>query len=374
MDFLVDEGTEAFRAEVRAVLAEHLTDDARARVRATGTAHWWPLHRAFAAAGWIGAAWPPEEGGQARSLHEMDVLYEEAARAGAPMAGFSTTMVVAETLRRAGTAEQRQRILPRILAGDLVIALGYSEPDAGSDVAAVQTRADRRSDGDWTINGQKAFTTTAEEAGYVFVLARTNTAAPKHRGLTLFLVPTNADGFGITPVHTLGGERTNMTFYADVIVGDDARVGGIDRGWETMLVALDFERGGEFAAEMRRLVDLTVAAARAGEVEDGDALLRGLGRAAAETEVAQLLGTRATCLRAQRLPANVEGTMAKLYATEALQRNASALLAAVGGGDALEELYRHSVVTTIYGGTSEILRGVVAERRLGLPRARTKTS
>jgi alkylation response protein AidB-like acyl-CoA dehydrogenase len=297
------------------------------------------------------------------------------------MAGFSTTMIVAETIRRVGTREQRERLLPRVLAGDIVFALGYSEPGAGSDVASVRTRADRRDDGRWVINGQKAFTTTAEEAEYVFVLARTNCAVPRHRGLTLFLVPTSAGGFSISPVRTLGGERSNMTFYEDLVVSDDARVGDIDAGWQTMMIALDFERGGEFAAEMQRLVDLVTAWALEQPQQLPAATLRRIGRAVAHTEAAKLLGAKATALRAERRPANLEGTMAKLYATEALQHHASALLDALGPAGALQEgapaapraggieaMYRHSIVTTIYAGTSEVLRGVIAGRWLKLPR------
>jgi alkylation response protein AidB-like acyl-CoA dehydrogenase len=382
MDFSLDGRAEAFRVEVRRVLDEHYTEDERRRAHETGTEHSWKLHRALAAAGMLGAAWSVEDGGAGRSQHEMDVLYEEAARAGAPMAGFSTTMVVAESIRRVGTPEQRERLLPRVLAGDIVFALGYSEPDAGSDVASVQTRAERRDDGRWVINGQKAFTTTAEEAEYVFVLARTNGAVPKHRGLTLFLVPTSAEGFSISPVHTLGGERSNMTFYEDVVVDDDARVGDVDAGWQTMLIALDFERGGEFAAEMQRMIDLVTTWALERAEELPAAALRRIGRAVTHTEVAKLLGSQATSLRAQMRPANLEGTMAKLYATEALQQHASALLDTLGPAGALQEgapeapvaggleaMYRHSIVTTIYGGTSEILRGVIAERWLQLPRA-----
>lgn len=378
MDFATSPQAEQFRIQVREVIRTHFPDEERRAVARTGTKHSWSLHRGFAAAGMLGAAWPVEEGGQNRSPHEMDSLYEEAARAGAPMAGFSTTMLVAETIRRVGTAEQRQRVLPRVVAGEIVIALGYSEPNVGSDVAAVRTRADRRDDGRWVINGEKAFTTTVEEAHYVFVLARTNHDVPRHRGLSLFLVPATSDGFSFSPVGTLGGERSNMTFFSDVVVDDTALVGDLDKGWETMLVALDFERGGEFAAEMKRMMDLVCRWASVQPDEVSGATLRRIGRAAADTAIAGLLGSRATCLRADRRPANLEGTMAKLYATEALQHHSSQLLDALGSSGAarvgewetaVEHMYRHAFATTIYGGTSEVLRGVIAERRLGLPRA-----
>lgn len=377
MDFTASPQAEQFKREVRDVIATHYTDDERRAVGSTGTKHSWAFHRGLAAAGLLGAAWPVEEGGQGRDPHEMDGLYEEAARAGVPMAGYSTTMLVAETIRRVGTTEQRERVLPRVVAGEILIALGYSEPGVGSDVAAVQTRADRRDDGSWVINGEKAFTTTAEEADYVFVLARTNHEVSRHRGLSLFLVPTSSEGFSISPVPTLGGERSNMTTFAGVVVDETALVGDVDSGWQTMLVALDFERGGEFAAEMKRMMDLMAAWVSAQPTAASPATLRRVGRAATETAVASLLGSRATCLRAESRPANLEGTMAKLYSTEALQRHSSLLLDALGssgaarGGDlerSIEGMYRHAFAPTIYGGTSEVLRGVIAERRLGMPR------
>lgn len=378
MDFTPSARAEEVRTKIRAVIREYFTEDERRKVAETGTHHSWAFHKGLAAAGMLGAAWPVEEGGQGFDVHEMDALYEEAMFAGAPMAAFSTTMLVAETIRRTGSVELRERVLPGVLAGETLIALGYTEPGVGSDVASVQTRAERRADGRWVINGEKAFTTSAEVATYVFVLARTNPDAPRHRGLSLFLVPTSAPGFSLSPVPTLGGERSNMTVFDDVVVGDEALVGEVDGGWQTMLVALDFERGGEFAAEIRRLLDFVVAWAREHPSEVTPHMLRRLGRAVADTEIARLLGVRTTGLRAQGKPSNLEGSMAKLYGTEAFRRHSSSLLDALGpsgaarGGElqrAIEHEYRHAFVTTIYGGTSEVLRGVLAERRLGLPRA-----
>ncbi len=291
-------------------------------------------------------------------------------------------MLVAETIRRMGSRELRDRVLPGVLAGETIIALGYTEPGVGSDVAAVRTRATRREDGKWVINGEKAFTTSAEVATYVFVLARTNPDVPRHRGLSLFLVPTSTPGISFSPVHTLGGEKSNMSVFDNVVVGDDALVGEVDGGWQTMIVALDFERGGEFAAEVQRLLDLVVDWAGENPEEITPHMLRRLGRAATATEVSRLLGIRTTGLRAEGRPANLEGTMAKLYGTETLLKHSSQLLDSLGARGAarardldreIEHVYRHSFVTTIYGGTSEVLRGVLAERRLGLPRAGSKS-
>jgi len=382
MDFSLDERAEAFRAEVREFLRAHLTDEVRARVAASGTYHDWEFHRAIAAKGWIGAAWPVEDGGQGRDRADMDILYEEMAAAGAPVEGMSVTLIIAETLRRAGTPEQRERILGPVREGRLLLSLGYTEPDAGSDLASARTRAVRDGDG-WRITGQKNFTTHAHEADYVFLLARTDPQARKHAGLTMFLVPTSAEGFSLAPVHTLSGERTNLTFYEDVYVPDTARVGAVGQGWEIVSLALAFERGGEFAAQLRRLVHATVTWAHAAGREGDPRLLRRLGRAVTATEVSRLLGSRATWLRTTERAGAVEGAMAKVYATEALVRWTGELLDATGergllnpgtrdapAGGELQHLYREAQISTLYGGTSEVLRGVVAERHLGLPRSR----
>jgi alkylation response protein AidB-like acyl-CoA dehydrogenase len=383
MDFAINDHTVAFRQEVRELLAERLTDEVRERVRETGTAHDWGLHRAMAERRWIGAAWPREEGGLEMDAYDMEILYEELAAAGAPTDGFSISMVVAETIRRVGTEEQRERVLGPIQRGEVLASLGYSEPDVGSDLAAVKTKAVREGDG-WRIEGQKAFTTMAHEADYVFLLARTDPEAPPHRGLTLFLVPTDAEGFSLDAVHTLGGERTNMTYFNGVLVGDENRVGGVDEGWKVIMLALAFERGGEFAAQLRRLTEAAAHYARESGLGEDPTMLERVGRLRADTEVARLLGSRATWLRASERAGDIEGTMAKLYATEALIRNSRQVLDAAGAAglrarDAsswavahLEHTYMHSHVTTIYGGTSEILRGVIAERRLGMPRNRPR--
>ena len=141
----------------------------------------------------------------------------------------------------------------------MLIALGYSEPDSGSDVAAAKTTAVRDGD-DWVINGQKMFTSTAQLATHVFVLARTNPDVPKHKGLTLFLVPTASPGYEIQPIHTLGGQVTNATFYADVRVPDSARIGGVDAGWSVMKVALVYERGVGSTASMEQTLARDLAA------------------------------------------------------------------------------------------------------------------
>jgi hypothetical protein len=391
MDFSLPTEVEAFRAEVRAFLAEHVTDEVVETAHRTGTVHDWGLHRSMAAEGWLSAGWPAEYGGQGRSPLEMNALTEEMYLAGAPVDGLGVASLVAHTLLIDGTEWQKATIIPEILAGEALCSLGYSEPDAGSDVAACATRAVPADDGsgDWVVNGQKMFTTLAHEARYVFLLTRTNTEVAKHRGLTMFIVPMETPGIEITPVHTMGGERTNITFYTDVRVDDRYRVGEVDGGWKVMMTALTFERNSSWYGECVRLLDHAVAWARSTRDEHGrrmidDPLVRErLAEVAIGNEVSNLLGWRAAWMASEGTLPGVEGTMAKLFTTEHYQRSADDLLDCLGaeglrrhGEDGapadgwIEALYRHCQVTTIYGGTSEICRGVIAERGLGLPRSR----
>jgi alkylation response protein AidB-like acyl-CoA dehydrogenase len=389
VDFRLGEEEAAFRESVRVFLREQVTDELRDRVHRTGTRHDWDFHRNLAARGWLNAHWPRAAGGQGRSPLAMMAFHEELALADAPTDGMGITMLVADVIRAVGTPEQKELFLRPVLGGKCLFCLGYTEPDAGSDVAAVITRAVR--DGDrWVINGQKMFTTLAHEANFVFLLTRTNSNVPQHRGLTMFLVPMNAPGIEIQPVHTLGGERTNVTFYTDVRVADSMRVGAVDGGWDVMRVALAFERGGAMGSELQRHLRRAVEwANHASDDHDGcpmdDPEVRTtLARVAIRAEVGRLLNLRTICDSAQNgVPNHVFGSMAKVYLTEALVHSVSELLDRLGtegvlqrGDEAapadgwLEAAFRHVPVTTIYGGTSEVQRSIIAERGLSLPRIR----
>ena len=372
----------AFRAEVRAVLADAGTDEAIARADTTGTVHDWAFHRRLAGQGLVAAGWEPEWGGQGRDDREVLALWEELERAGAPTDGWGTSELVARTLAVAGTDEQRHRIVPRVLSGEILICLGYSEPDSGSDVAAAATRAER--DGDqWVVNGQKMFTTLAHEASYVFLLTRTNPDVAKHRGLTMFLVPMDTPGIEVTPILTLSGERTNITYYTDVRVADEWRVGAVDGGWDVMRVALAFERRPTMVGELDRLLRqyLEWARRRPGLLVQAPVRTR-LASAFVDLEAGRRLSERMAALTAAGELPIVEGSMAKLWSSEALVRAAASLLDTLGvdgvlsagapdapAGGAVELMHRHSQVTTIRAGTSEIQRTIIAERGLGLPRS-----
>ena len=390
-DFKLGPDVAAFRAEVRAFLAENVTDEVIETAHRTGTIHDHGLHTKMAEAGWISAGWPAEFGGQGRSPLEMNALSEEMYLSGAPVDGLGVASLVAHTLLLCGTDWQKRTIIPEILSGQALCCLGYSEPDAGSDVASVVTKATR--DGDqWTVTGQKMFTTLAHEAQYVFLLTRTNTDVAKHKGLTMFVVPMDTEGISFTPVHTMGGERTNITYYDDVKVDDRYRVGEVDGGWAVMMTALVFERNSAWYGELVRLLDHGLGWARrtpspTGATMADDPLVRErLARIAIGNEVSNLLGWRAAWMAANDTLPGVEGTMAKLFTTEHYQFAANELIDALGAdglrrhGDAsadesiahgwIEAIYRHCQVTTIYGGTSEVLRGIIAERGLQLPRNR----
>ncbi len=387
MDFRLGSKSDTFRAEVRSFLDENLSPEVVERAHRTGTMHDSDFHRALGRQGWIAASWPAEYGGQERDPFEMTALRDELRLAGVPTDGMGLSMIVSQTIRRVGTDEQKRELLPRALAGEIIISLGYSEPDSGSDVASIKTRADRDGD-EWVINGQKMFTTLAHEADFVFLLARTNHDAAKHRGLTMFLVPLHSPGIEIQPVHTMGGERTNATFYSDVRVHDRYRIGDVDGGWQVMTVALAFERGGFGLSDADRVWGQAVAWAEATRRDDGTrviddpAVRERLAVMRINNEVAKLLAYRTSFVAAQgRLP-GVEGSMHKLFYAESMIADSAELVDMLGADGVLqrgeadapvegwvEHLFRHAAVTTIYGGTSEMQRSIIAERGLGLPRS-----
>jgi alkylation response protein AidB-like acyl-CoA dehydrogenase len=388
MDFRLGAKSDAFRDEVREFLRDHLRPEMIERAHDTGTGHDWEFHRALGAQGWIAASWPEEYGGQGRDPFEMTAMRDELRLAGVPTDGLGQSIIVARTIRAVGSEEQKQTFLPPFLAGEILFGLGYTEPDSGSDVAAAKTRAVRDGD-DWVIDGQKMFTTLAHEAAYVFLLTRTNPDVPKHRGLTMFLVPLDAPGVEIHPVHTMGGERTNATFYTGIRVPDAFRVGEVDGGWDVMTVALTFERGGSALSEADRVWQQTVDWATSTRRPDGtrvidDPLVRErFATMRTNNEVARLLALRCSYLAASGGLPGVEGSMHKLWYAEAMTADASELVDMLGADGVLahgeagapvdgwvEQLYRHAAVTTIYGGTSEVQRGIIAERGLGLPRSR----
>jgi alkylation response protein AidB-like acyl-CoA dehydrogenase len=386
VDFRLGEKSEVLRKEAREFFREVVTPEMFEECYRNGVLHDPSFARALHEKGWMAPGWPVEYGGQGRDPMEVLALTEEMARAGAPMYGIGITMMIATVVRLLGTEEQKRKILPKALAGEILIAMGYTEPENGSDAAAAQTRAVRSGD-EWTITGSKMFTTNAHISDYVFLLTRTDPEAPKHRGLTTFLVPLKQPGVQIQAVYTLSGERTNITFYDDVVVGDEWRIGDVNAGWRVMGVALELEHSSGFAGEQDRLHSHVEAWARETTGDDGrprieEAGVRErLGKAATEAEVSRLLQRRAAWMASIGENAHAKGSMSKLFSSERLERQAADFVELLGpdgvrawgdpttpAGGAIEQELRHAKATTIYGGTSEIQRNIIAQHGLGLPR------
>ena len=386
MDFSLSAGAVEFRAEVKAFIADHLTTEVVDQMHATGTFNDKAFNAALADAGLLAGAVP---GYGDRDPIELYILFNELEKAGAPYDGLAVTMLVAGVVNAVGTDFHRSRVLGKLLTGRFNCCLGYSEPDHGSDVASITTKAVRDGD-EWVITGQKMWTTMAHVSDWVILLTRTNPDVPRHKGLTMFLVPMDTPGIEVQPVPTMATERTNATFYDDVRVGDEWRLGEVDGGWAVMGVALAFERGvmggtNPAVPLLRHVRDWAGGAASPdGGTMLQDPLLRErLARTAIANQVSQLLTLRAAWIAATGGLPGLEGSMAKLYATGRYQQavgwfqemaGAEGLLGFDADGAAADGWIdydaRHAPVTTIYGGTTEINRNNVAERHLGLPRDR----
>jgi len=304
-------------------------------------------------------------------------------KAPAPSPALALALIVAGIVNRVGTDVQRERIIPALVSGGSFACLGYSEPDAGSDLASITTRAVR--DGDhWVINGAKMWTTLAHEADWVLLLTRTDPDVPKHKGLTTFILPLDTPGITVKPVHTMSTERTNATFYDDVRVSDEWRLGAENGGWGVLTVGLAFERGvvGDTSHGVPLLRQFREWAEATGAIAEPLVRER-MARAAIDNEVAKLLAQRSAWIAASGGLPGVEGSVSKLFAAPAFQKAAHWFQQAAGpaglrafheaGAAAdgwIDHASRSAPVLTIRGGTTEINRNNVAERGLGFPKAR----
>jgi alkylation response protein AidB-like acyl-CoA dehydrogenase len=389
MDFVESDELAAHREAARAWVNANVRPEWVEEQYWSGTHQTMELHRRLARDGLLGAGWPAEYGGTDVDPDFAAAVFAEITLMGLRADGWSTTCMVINTINQVGTEQQKREYIAAALRGDMLIALGYSEPDSGSDVAAAKTAAVRDGE-EWVINGQKMFTSTAQCCSHVFVLSRTNPEVPKHKGLTLFLVATDSHGFELQPIHTLGGQRTNATFYSDVRVPDSARIGGVDEGWSVMRVALVYERGAASPVLIGQTLSKEVAGwARKTSRADGSLVLddplaaERLARMAIDEEVARLLMLRMRWMTQTGQLPGVEGSMQKLFKSETAQRHYNDTIDILGvegllqpgasgapGDGKFEAEFRTSVVETIRGGSSEILREIISERRLGLPRNR----
>jgi alkylation response protein AidB-like acyl-CoA dehydrogenase len=348
-----------------------------------------PARRAFmtklAERNWLGMSWPNAYGGgEKEGIYEY-LLNERLARRGAPQIGKGVG-IVGKTLMRHGSEKLKREFLPKILHNEIQFAIGYSEPEAGSDAAAMALRAVRDGD-DWRLNGQKIFTTSAHFADWYWVGARTDPGAPKHHGITLFLLRMDQPGLTVQAMPTIGDERTNSVYFDDVRVSDDYRVGELNKGFQYISEALDLERFTMFTfspieQRMEELCTFVATAERDGRpLRDDPVVRQRIARLISQTEVARVLGLRVVARSMQGgAPPTTEASAYKLYATTLSQRIADAALDIAGPGGQLrvhtaeapmrgrpELTYRYTVIDTIGGGTSEIQKNIIARRRLGLP-------
>lgn len=351
-------------------------------VHESGTLHDSVLHAAMAERGWLGMAWSessPYAADPARAAHTC-ALWTATNYHRLPVDFVELTEMAAFAIQQAGPNDSQRSFLDAVCRGEVLASLGFSEPDAGSDVAAARTAA--RLDGDeWVIDGAKIFTTGAHVADYVFLLARTSVQPRKHDGLTMFLVPLRAAGVEVQPIHTLGGERTNATFYNEVRVGREAVVGEVGRGWSTLLTGLAFERSlmGMYLGRAQRLFDdLLGVLARRGPMERSVAV--DLAMVAARIEAARACVEDVARRIVEGRPFSTEAAATKLLSTEVFKDlsylaidivGPEALVAGPAGvlGDegAIEHWFRGSQVSTIYGGSNEVQRNIIARHRLQLP-------
>ncbi len=334
--------------------------------------------------GYLGLSWPKEHGGQEKSLLYQFILWEEMARVNAPIPGLTWTSV-APTLIRVGTEEQKREFLPRILRGEIEICLGYTEPGSGSDLASLQFRAEEDGD-DFVLNGQKMYTSSAHCSDYVWLLARTDPDAHKHKGLSLFLVPLDSEGITIRPLWTIGDGRTNETFYDNVRVPKKYLIGEKNRGWYYAATALDFERVGgvpynHYLAIWKALLEVCTKTSMNGRpiVEDPVAREQ-LAWLGVEVEVTRLFAYRTAWMIDEGTVPNYEASSQKVFATEHLQRMANAATQMLGLFGQLrptseyspalgrfERLYRSCRQRTVSAGANEIQRNIIAQRGLELP-------
>jgi alkylation response protein AidB-like acyl-CoA dehydrogenase len=337
--------------------------------------------------GWLGIGWPEEYGGQARGGVDQLIFSDAAAVAGVPIP-YLTLNTVGPTIMRFGTQEQKAQFLPKILRGELHFSIGYSEPGSGTDLASLRTKARREGD-EWVINGQKMWTSLIQYADWIWLACRTDPDLPRHKGLSMILVPADAPGFSYTPVHTVAGVSTSATYYEDVRVPVGNLVGELNGGWPLMTNQLNHERVAlTSAAPLQHSLRLVRAWAQETKTPAGVRVIDQewvqvlLGRAHARAEMLALMNWKIASSPGEDLsPADASAT--KVYGSELATEVYRSLMEVVGPGSLvradspgaelrgrLERYYRSSLVMTFGGGTNEIQRDIIGMVGLGLPPAK----
>lgn len=389
---------QALRDELRAYFGELMRGDAAevAGERGESSPRFREVVRRIGHDGWLGVGWPTEYGGQGRPVADQFIYLDEVWRAQAPLP-FVTLNTVGPTLMSYGTEEQKQAYLPGILTGDVNFAIGYTEPEAGTDLASLRTRAVL--DGDqWVINGNKVFTSGANHADYIWLACRTDPDAPKHKGISMIIVPTAAEGFSWTPIDTVGGLMTTATYYDDVRVPVANVVGEVNQGWRLITTQLNHERVGLAALgglahrmwdEVADWAATTPAGPADGDEDGRDATMADLGwvradlaRSHAMLEAMKLLNWRIVSAVADGSLGPADASAVKVFGVEAQIDVYRTLLGIVGAGGelragsrgavlagVLEQAGRAIQINTFGGGVLEVLREIVAAAGLGMARS-----
>ena len=393
LDFTPEQ--QALRKEIREYYRNLFTPELRAALDAEWHEVGGPVFREIVgrmgADGWLGIGWAKEYGGQGRSAIEQFIFWNETYRARAPLPVIAIN-TVGPTIMQFGTPEQKAELLPRILKGRLFVAIGYTEPSAGTDLASLQTRAVHDGD-DYVINGQKVYTTHANDAEYVWLAARTDPDAPKHKGISIILVPTTSPGFSVTPIYTLGGERTNATYYDNVRVPVSNRVGPENGGWRLITSQLNHERitlatpglADRLVDEVWAWASKTAAPGGGGRMIDEPWVQLNLARVYAKLEALKVLNWRAAWAITAGVPDMAEASAVKVMGTEFFVECYRLLLEIVGAaglvmtgqpavlfGGFLEQAYRGATTLTFGGGVNEVQRDIIAMAGLRLPRAQRR--
>ncbi|MGH9030330.1 MAG: acyl-CoA dehydrogenase family protein [Acidimicrobiales bacterium] len=375
----------ALRRDLRAYYAELLTDDVRVGIGEVGEGGemWRQIVRRIGKDGWLGVGWPTEYGGQGRPVTDQFIFFDETRRAGAPFP-FVTINTVGPTIMRYGSDEQKSFFLPGILSGEINFAIGYTEPEAGTDLASLRTRAVRDGD-EYIVNGAKIFTSGAELADYVWLATRTDPDAPKHKGISILCVPTESPGFSYSMITTLAGATTTATYYTDVRVPAANRVGAENEGWRMITTQLNHERVGlaafsGFAAKM--FEEVAVWAAERPGLLDLPWVQADLARCKAQLDAMYLLNWRMASAVGTGDVNPAQSSAVKVFGVERSIDVYRRLLGIVGAGGylapgspgaalegRLERTARHAQINTFGGGVNEIQREIVATAGLGMTRA-----
>jgi alkylation response protein AidB-like acyl-CoA dehydrogenase len=378
----------AFRDDVRHFAQEHLTPELQAELSETDEGYGRgrlarDIRQAIEERGWLKMCLPVELGGEGKSLWYQFILSEELSYWGIPF-NLGTASMIGPAVERFGTEEQKQKYLPGLWSGEITCALGYSEPNAGTDLASLETRAVRDGD-DWVINGQKMWTSGAHMSSHVWLAARTEPEAPKHRGISMFIVPLNTPGISVRPLRGMSGIRTNETFYEDVRVPGDALIGEVNRGWYIAANALDHERvtlapfspfAREYDRAVEHLKDVRPDLLREPRVRGRLAELK------VDLHIQRALRTVNAAIIERGDTPTMQASMAKVWSSELRYRMNSTFMDLLGrsgtlsresgdvaplGGE-IERTYRGSPVMRFGAGTNEVQRNIIAQRGLGLPR------